>query len=459
MQHQLAAQLSEVMASIHRRGWCDGTGGNFSCVLQRDPVRLLMAPSGVEKGAVKPEQLVVVDGHGVVCRGAGRASAETALHLTIVEETGAGAVLHTHSQAATLLSQMVGQEHHAELLLSDLEMLKGLSGIQTHATAVALPVLPNDQNLRRLSERARPLLEEAPHGLLIAGHGLYAWGETLGEAQRHLEILEFLLEQRWRRQLVDPSRLKPHQLSGCSHVLLDIEGTTCPVTFVAEVLFPYASQHLSGFLETHQTDPEVAELVEEVREAWRYDNQADASGVRFREEGSVLEYLLYLINVDRKLTPLKELQGRIWAEGYGKGELRAPLYADVPAALRRWHRDGLKLAVYSSGSIAAQQLLYRYSEGGDLRGLFSHWFDTKTGPKQEPQSYDMICQKLGTCPKNVLFISDSTAELSAAESVGMSVLLSCRSDQALLQTHDYEQITDLSLVTLSLLRDSKGKEV
>jgi enolase-phosphatase E1 len=417
-------------------------------VLQRDPLRLLMAPSGVDKGTVKPEQLVVVNRHGAICRGSGRASAETELHLMIVEQTGAGAVLHTHSQAATLLSQMVGQAHHAELLLSGLEMLKGLSGIRTHATAVALPVLPNDQNLRRLSERARPLLGEAPHGLLIAGHGLYAWGETLGEAQRHLEILEFLLEQRWRRQLVDPRRLKPHEFTGFSHVLLDIEGTTCPVTFVAEVLFPYASQHLSGFLEAHQHDPEIAKLEEEVRKAWRVDSQAEASGVTFREDGPVLAYLLYLINVDRKLTPLKELQGRIWAEGYGKGELQAPLFPDVPAALRRWHRDGLKLAVYSSGSVAAQQLLYRHSDAGDLRGLFSHWFDTNDGPKQEAQSYKELCLKMETCPESVLFISDSPAELNAAQSVGMCGLLSNRMDQGSPQTEPNEVITDFSLVTI-----------
>ena len=107
-QLELARELSATMAAIHRRGWCDGTGGNFSCVLEHMPLRLLMAPSGVDKGRVPPEDLIVVDGQGGVVRGKGRASAETLLHLAIVTETGAGAVLHTHSQAGTLLSQ-----HHA----------------------------------------------------------------------------------------------------------------------------------------------------------------------------------------------------------------------------------------------------------------------------------------------------------------------------------------------------------
>jgi methylthioribulose-1-phosphate dehydratase len=146
-----------------------------------------------------------VDANGSVVAGQGRASAETLLHLAIVEVTGAGAVLHTHSQAGTLLSQHYGPPEGglSHLVLEDLEMLKGLAGISTHATTVAVPILANDQNLAGLSARARPHLPAAPHGLLIAGHGLYAWGKDLIEARRHLEIHEFLLEQHWRRLLLD----------------------------------------------------------------------------------------------------------------------------------------------------------------------------------------------------------------------------------------------------------------
>ena len=193
------------MAEIHRRGWCDGTGGNFSCVLEREPLRLLMAPSGVHKGRVQPDQLIEVDDHGTVVFGQGKASAETALHLAIVQACGAGAVLHTHSQAGTLLSQWAldsADSTQASLELRDLEMLKGLEGITTHETRVQIPVLANDQNLPRLADRARPLLADAPQGLLIAGHGLYAWGRDLSLAERHLEILEFLLEQHWRQLLL-----------------------------------------------------------------------------------------------------------------------------------------------------------------------------------------------------------------------------------------------------------------
>jgi methylthioribulose-1-phosphate dehydratase len=211
------------MAAIHQRGWCDGTGGNFSCVLEREPLEVLMAPSGVDKGRVRPQELIVVDGEGGVNRGSGRASAETLLHLAIVRETGAGAVLHTHSQAGTLLSQWSWEQHVtrapqidssdpgqvdigdgvAYLVVRNLEMLKGISGITTHQSEVRIPVLANDQDLQRLSGRALAHLNRAPAGLLIAGHGLYAWGQDLGEARRHLEILEFLMEQRWRQLLLE----------------------------------------------------------------------------------------------------------------------------------------------------------------------------------------------------------------------------------------------------------------
>jgi methylthioribulose-1-phosphate dehydratase len=203
-QQELARQLSDTMAALHRRGWCDGTGGNFSCVWRRSPLTLLMAPSGVDKGCVRPEELILVDADTRVVRGRGRASAETLLHLAIVTETGAGAVLHTHSQAGTLISHHMAPRHGTVgwLGLEDLEMLKGLEGITTHATSVKVPVLANDQDLQLLSGAARPYLARAPHALLIAGHGLYAWGETLAEARRHLEIHEFLLEQHWRRLLL-----------------------------------------------------------------------------------------------------------------------------------------------------------------------------------------------------------------------------------------------------------------
>jgi methylthioribulose-1-phosphate dehydratase len=159
---------------------------------------------------VAPDDLITVDGDGQLLDGIGKPSAETLLHLAIVKSRGAGAVLHTHSQAATLLSKMAcpSAESAGWIHVSGLEMLKGLEGIKSHEEEVKIPVLANDQDLKRLSAAAQPLLQAAPHGLLIAGHGLYAWGANLEVAKRHLEILEFLLEHLWREQLL-MARIQP----------------------------------------------------------------------------------------------------------------------------------------------------------------------------------------------------------------------------------------------------------
>jgi enolase-phosphatase E1 len=215
-------------------------------------------------------------------------------------------------------------------------------------------------------------------------------------------------------------------VEGVSHVLLDIEGTTCPVSFVSETLFPYASDRLPELLSRRDQDPEVQRLIQEVDQAWSQDPDPEAQGLRHQAPEDVGSYLQGLMRRDRKLSPLKELQGLIWTEGYRKGELVGPLYDDVPGALQRWNQQGLVLAVYSSGSVRAQQLLYGYSRAGDLRPLFSHWFDTRTGAKQNRESYIQIARTMAVKPSKVLFISDALAELEAASTAGMTVLFSQR---------------------------------
>ena len=236
-----------------------------------------------------------------------------------------------------------------------------------------------------------------------------------------------------------------------THLLLDIEGTTCPVSFVAEVLFPYARRHLSAYLAEHAEEPVVVALLQEVHTAWRQDPQTEAQALWLSWQGqpggtgtaaALAAYLELQSRLDRKLTPLKELQGMIWEAGYGDGSLQAPLFSDVPDALQRWQQQGLVLAVYSSGSVPAQQLLYRHSSGGDLTGLFSHWFDTRTGPKQESSSYQCIAEAMAVPCSRVLFISDAPAELQAAAAAGMAVRFSQRPGNPHQQSEGFETITD-----------------
>lgn len=195
----LRQALSWVIQDIHRQGWAAGTGGNFSALMPTDSPVLLMAPSGVDKGLVRPEDLIEVNPKAEVISGKGKASAETLMHWAIVEETGARAVLHTHSIFNTLVSGRYAAQQG--ITLTGYEMLKGLAGVTTHETEVTLPILANSQDLADLSRRARPLLKPAVpgHSLLIANHGLYVWGDSLFTAQRHLEIWEFLLEVFWRQ--------------------------------------------------------------------------------------------------------------------------------------------------------------------------------------------------------------------------------------------------------------------
>ena len=236
-----------------------------------------------------------------------------------------------------------------------------------------------------------------------------------------------------------------------SHVLLDIEGTTCPVSFVSEVLFPYASASLEPYLEAHQAERDITKLMRDVEVAWREDTQPEARALLQRQDTAstlsvqaLSEYLRQLIGRDIKLTALKDLQGRIWRSGYASGELIAPLYDDVPAALQRWHSDGFTLAVYSSGSVPAQQLLYSHCHEGDLTGLFSHWFDTKTGPKQAQESYQTIAVEMQTTPANVLFISDAIQELEAADAAGMKTLFSDREGNPARDAGRFARIGDYS---------------
>ena len=222
------------------------------------------------------------------------------------------------------------------------------------------------------------------------------------------------------------------------HVLLDIEGTTCPIHFVSEVLFPYASQQLLPFLTEHQSEAAVEKLLKEVRKALADDPSPEAIALRSPTASAtdhgqlplqtLCGYLAWLIKTDRKVTALKDLQGMIWEEGYQRGTLIAPLFADVPKALTEWHRKGIGLSVYSSGSVHAQKLLYSHSEFGDLSHLFSHWFDTRTGPKNIASSYERIAKSLQTNPEEILFISDAVAELEAASSANMPVLFSKRAN-------------------------------
>ena len=196
----VTAALIAIGHRFYARGWVMGTSGNFSSVLQRSPERLAITASSAHKGTLSANQILEVDGEGEVRRGKGKPSAETALHLEIVRVRGAGAVLHTHSVWSTILSGL--HESAGGFAIEGYEMLKGLKGVTTHLRREWVPVIANDQDMTALAGRVRTVLVERPdaHAFLLGSHGLYTWGATLAEAERHVEILEFLFEVMGRKQ-------------------------------------------------------------------------------------------------------------------------------------------------------------------------------------------------------------------------------------------------------------------
>ncbi|WP_394000304.1 acireductone synthase [Luteimonas sp. WGS1318] len=195
-------------------------------------------------------------------------------------------------------------------------------------------------------------------------------------------------------------------------ILTDIEGTTSSISFVKDVLFPYARRALPGFVAARGHEPEVRRWLDAV---------ADEAGTA--DDAGTVATLQSWIDTDRKHTALKALQGMIWADGYRDADFTAHIYPDAAEALRRWHAAGERMAVYSSGSVPAQKLFFGHSDAGDLTGLFSAWFDTEIGGKRAPESYTRIAEALQVAPVELLFLSDVVAELDAAREAGLGTML------------------------------------
>ena len=217
-------------------------------------------------------------------------------------------------------------------------------------------------------------------------------------------------------------------LDGVKSVLLDIEGTTTPISFVHDVLFSYARTRVREFLTINFDSDEVGADIALLREEHASDvrEKRNPPALDHADVESIAKYVEWLIGRDSKSTGLKSLQGKIWREGYVKGDLKAQVFADVRPALERWRAKGLNVSIFSSGSVMAQQLLFAHTEAGDLTPLIQNYFDTKVGKKGEAESYRGIAEALNVNPGEILFVSDVVAELNAATEAGMKTLLSIR---------------------------------
>jgi enolase-phosphatase E1 len=215
-------------------------------------------------------------------------------------------------------------------------------------------------------------------------------------------------------------------------ILLDIEGTVTPISFVHDVLFPFAKLHVREFLEQHAVSGDVQEDLARLRQEHARDSKANNKPpplINEPDEGvmqSLIGYVNWLIDLDRKSPGLKSLQGKIWKQGYVDGSLKAPLFDDVMPALQRWQQKGILVSIFSSGSVLAQKLLFSHTVAGDLTRYIAHYFDTAVGKKDEVESYTAIASRLSLSAQQVLFISDVVSELDAASTAGMKTRLCIR---------------------------------
>ena len=230
--------------------------------------------------------------------------------------------------------------------------------------------------------------------------------------------------------------------------LLDIEGTVAPLSLVTEQLFPYARKRLADFLKQNLRQPEVQDDLKLLAQENRAELSEDSPtfGIEIRNELHARAYLLWLMDRDRKSTALKSLQGKIWKAGFESGELTGTLFPDVPEALARWAAQA-RVAIYSSGSVEAQELLFRYSNYGDLTEHLSAYFDTRTGAKRESASYTRIAEAMSVKPAEAIFFSDVVAELDAARQAGFATRLVIREGNATVEdANGHASIESLALI-------------
>ena len=486
--HKYRELVCELCRQFFDAGWVTGTGGSISI---RYGNRIYMTPSGVQKERIQPDELYVLDVEGEVLSVPNRKPGSrqpklsdcSPLFLHAFKQRNAGAVLHSHSICTSMATCLF--EGQSEFRISHQEMIKGIKGYG-YFDELRIPIIENTAWEHELADSLGDAIRNNPKAcaVLVRRHGMYVWGDTWEEAKRHGECLHYLFEVAMQMKklgfdfnspplaiangtntlsavnangkrgssAIEGDALKK-RLKGDAHkhYLFDIEGTTTPITFVKDVLFPYAATHAKAYLEstwsTAQTKADVGAFVQQAAldaqdltlKAPVLSSSSDAAFI-----DSLVAYIKWSIEKDRKVPALKTFQGHIWAQGYASGQLVSSVYDDVPACFARLKEEGKQVSIYSSGSREAQHLLFKHTNAGDLRQYLQCYFDTKIGNKRESGSYTDIALTLGVeSNSEILFITDIIEEAEAAAAVGVDVVLSVRPGNAALPSkHAFKTVTN-----------------
>lgn len=486
---QTRGLVTELCRQFYDLGWVTGTGGSISI---RCGARVFMAPSGVQKERMQSHHIYVLDSTGRKLYGPPADPGQTTAfklsqcaplfhHAYTLRDCGA--CIHSHHISCVLATLL--DERATEFRITHQEMIKGVGG-HGYLDELVVPIIENTPHERDLADSLKQAILAYPksNAVLVRRHGVYIWGDTWEKAKTQAECFHYLFDaavqlrgigvdasKRALRDATSPSgaasggaggRAADAKASSCScsgsttvsdalspmmgsrprAVVLDIEGTTTPISFVHDVLFPYArsgvKEHLSATFSSKETQADI----EALRKLASDDVASKAKGAvpitaPLSERGALIEQVVssveWLMSNDRKVKPLKQLQGHIWRAGYANGKLVGQVFDDVPAALARWNALGLKVYIYSSGSREAQRLLFAHTNAGDLRPHLSGYFDTSVGSKREAASYKDIALSLGVDdPSDVVFLTDVHAEATAARKAGLTALIAVRPGNAAL---------------------------
>ncbi|GAA0150275.1 dehydratase [Lithospermum erythrorhizon] len=473
--------ISELCRHFYNQGWVSGTGGSITIKVHDESIPkpqqlIVMSPSGVQKERMVESDMYVLSPEGSVLSAPSpkpyphkppKCSDCAPLFIKAYEMRNAGAVIHSHGMESCLATMI--NPFSKEFRVTHMEMIKGIQG-HGYYDQLVVPIIENTAHERELTDSLAAAIQAYPRttAVLVRNHGIYIWGDSWISAKTQAECYHYLFDAAIKLHQLGldwstPSHGPIRSLNGAlgysrnasmpnvgasdannnndpsmQCIVLDIEGTTTPISFVSEVLFPYAQENVGKHLDVTYDSIETQEDMELLRIQVEEDLKNGVDGAvpippHDARKEDVIEALVTnvkaMIKADRKITALKQLQGHIWKTGFKNNDINVDgvVFDDVPEALEKWTALGIKVYIFSSGSRLAQRLIFGNTNYGDLRKYLCGFFDTTVGNKRETKSYIEIAESIGVNNSSeILFVTDVYQEAVAAKAAGWEVVISVR---------------------------------